>query len=40
MSTTVTSRAAVSVTAGRTEITFETGHLAKQADGAGKAGGP
>jgi polyribonucleotide nucleotidyltransferase len=34
MSTIESTRAAVSATVGRDEITFETGHLAKQADGA------
>ena len=34
MSTTLSSRTAVSAVVGRQEITFETGHLAKQADGA------
>jgi len=34
VSTTVSARTSVSATAGRTEITFETGHLARQADGA------
>src|SRR6188472_2119323 len=34
MSTTLSTRTAVSASVGRGEITFETGHLAKQADGA------
>ncbi len=34
MSITLSTRSAVSATVGRSEITFETGHLAKQADGA------
>src|SRR6188768_3737717 len=34
MSTTLSTRTAVSASVGRDEITFETGHLAKQADGA------
>ena len=34
MSTIESSQAAVSVTVGREEISFETGKLAKQADGA------
>jgi polyribonucleotide nucleotidyltransferase len=34
MSTAVSPKTVVSATAGRDEITFESGHLAKQADGA------
>ena len=34
MSTMVQEKAAVAVTVGRSEISFETGELAKQADGA------